>query len=68
MLFDMMSDNLGILCFHGGIIINTDNGIICNEESHEFLTATSDMSLNKLLRILYDQLGCNMFEIKVEIT
>jgi len=63
-----MSGNLGILCFHSGIIVNTDNDITSNGGSHEFLTTTLDMSLNKLSRILYDRLGWNMFEIKVEIT
>jgi len=67
-LFDIMADNLGILCFHSGIIISTGNGITCNGENHEFLIATSNMSLNKLLRILYDRLDWNMFEIEVEIT
>jgi hypothetical protein len=52
-----MSDNLGILCFHGGIIINTDNTITYNRDSHEFLTIISDMSLNELSRMLSDRLG-----------
>jgi hypothetical protein len=52
-----MSGSLGILYFHGGIIINNDNGITYYEESHEFLAATLDMSHNRLSRRLYDQLG-----------
>jgi hypothetical protein len=56
-LFDKIYDNLEILCFHDGIIINTDNGIIYNKGKYEFITATSDMSLNKLSRMLYDRLG-----------
>jgi len=52
-----MSVNLGILCFHNGIIVNTDNDITYNEESYEILTATLDISLNELSRILCDQLG-----------
>jgi hypothetical protein len=63
-----MFGNLGIFCFHNGIIANTDNGITYNGGSHEFLTTTLNMSLNKLSRILYDRLGWNMFEIKVAIT
>jgi hypothetical protein len=39
-LFDKISDNLGILYFHGCIIINTDNDITYNRGSHEFLTTT----------------------------
>jgi len=63
-----MFDNLKILCFHSGIIVNTDNGIAYNGGNHEFLTITSHMSLNELSRMLYDRLSCNMFEIKVEST
>jgi hypothetical protein len=57
-----MSNNLGILCFHGSSIVNTDNDITYNEGSHEFLIATLDMSINELSRILYDQLGWNYFK------
>lgn len=46
-----MSDNVGILSLRGGIIINTDN-ITYNREIHEFITATSNMSFNKLLNII----------------
>jgi hypothetical protein len=53
MLFDKISYNLRILCFNCGIIVNTDNDITYNEESHEFLTATLNMSLNELSRMLY---------------
>ena len=63
-LFDRMSSNFGILWFHDGIIINTDNDITYNGESHEFLTATLDshefltatldMSLNELYKMLCD--------------
>ena len=55
-LFDSMPDNLGILCLHGGIIVNTNNSIIYNGGIHEFLTITSNMSLNKLLKMLCDWL------------
>jgi hypothetical protein len=48
-----MFDNLKLLCLHGSIIVNTDNDITYNEESHEFLTATLNMSLNELSRMLY---------------
>jgi hypothetical protein len=58
--------NLGILCFHYGIIVNIDNDITYNEGSHEFLTVT--LNMYKLSRMLYDRLNWNMFEIKVEIT
>jgi len=61
-----MSCNLGILCFHYGIIVNIDNGMTYNGGSHEFLTAT--LNMYKLSRMLYDRLNWNMFEIKVEIT
>jgi hypothetical protein len=63
LLFHEISSNLGILCFHDGNIINTDNDIAYNGGSHEFLTATLDMSFNELSRMLYDQFVCNMFEI-----
>ena len=54
MLFDRMSCDFRILCFYDGIIINTDNDITYNGESHEFLTATLDMSLNELYKMLCD--------------
>jgi phosphosulfolactate synthase (CoM biosynthesis protein A) len=63
-----MSNILRILCFHDGIIVNTDNDITYNSGNHEFLIVTSDMSLNELLRILCDRLGYNIFEIEVKIT
>jgi hypothetical protein len=53
MLFDKISYNLRILCFNCSIIVNTDNDITYNEESHEFLTVTLNMSLNELSRMLY---------------
>lgn len=43
------------------------NGITYNEGIYEFLIATSDMSFNKLSKMLCDQYGWNMFKIKVEI-
>jgi hypothetical protein len=55
-----MSDNLGILCFYSDIIVNTDNDFTYNEGSHEFLIATSNMSLNELSRMLGDWLDYNM--------
>lgn len=39
-----------------------------NRESYEFITAASDMSFNKLSRILYDRLGWNIFEREAELT
>jgi hypothetical protein len=54
MLFDRMSSDFRILCFYDGIIINTDNDITYNGESHEFLTATLNMSLNELYKMLCD--------------
>jgi len=62
-----MSDNLEILYFHGGIIVNTNNSITYNWESHEFLTATSNMFLNELSRMLCDRHSWNMFEIDVKL-
>jgi hypothetical protein len=67
-LFDIIFDNLEILCFYGGIIVNANNAITYNGGSHEFLTATSYMLFNELSRVLYDWLGWNIFEIEVEIT
>jgi hypothetical protein len=55
--FDIMSVNLGILYFHSGITVNTDNDFTSNGGSYEFLTATSNMSLNELSRMLGDRLG-----------
>jgi len=37
-------------------------------ESNEFLTTILDMSLDELFGMLCNQLGRNMFEIKIEIT
>ena len=68
MLFSIIFDDLEMLHFHGGIIINTDNGITYNGGSHEFLIAILNISHNKLSRILCDRLGWNLFEIEVEIT
>jgi hypothetical protein len=67
-LFDRISGDLGILCFHGGIIVNTDNGITYNGGSHEFLIVTLDMFLNELSIMLCKQLDWNMFEMEVEIS
>jgi len=50
-LFDSMSDNLGILCFHGDIVINTGNDITYNGGIYKFLIVTLDMSLKELFRI-----------------
>jgi hypothetical protein len=55
-LSDRMYDNLEVLCFHGGIIVNIDNDITYNRESYEFPTDISDMSLNELPRMLRDRL------------
>ena len=68
MLLGRTSNNLGVLYFHGDIIVNVVNDITYNGGNHEFLIATSDMFLNDLSRMLCDQLDCNMFEIEVEIT
>jgi hypothetical protein len=54
MLFDKISCNLRILCFYNSIIVNTENDITYNGRSHEFLTATLDMSLNNLSRMFCD--------------
>jgi hypothetical protein len=63
-LFDIILDNLRIL-FNGSI---SDNCITYNRKSHEFLIVTSDMFLNKLLKMLCDRFGWDVFEIEVEIT
>jgi hypothetical protein len=67
-LFDNMYDNLEILCFHDGIVINTGNGITYNRGIYEFLTVTLNISLKELSRMLYDRPRWNIFEIEVEIT
>jgi len=67
-LFDNMYDNLGILCFHDGIVINTGNGITYNGGIYEFLTVTLNISLKELSRMLYDRPRWNIFEIEVGIT
>jgi hypothetical protein len=46
MLFDRISGNLEILCFHNGIIVNTNNGITYNGISYKFITATLGMFVN----------------------
>jgi hypothetical protein len=56
-LFERMSENLGILYFHDGIIVNISNGITYNVGSHEFLIATLEMSLNELSKMLCYRLG-----------
>jgi hypothetical protein len=55
-LSDRMYDNLEMLCFHCDIIVNTDNDITYNRESHEFATDILDMSLNELPRMLRERL------------
>jgi len=67
-LFNRISSNSGILYFHCSIIVNTDNDTTYNGGSHAFLSATSNMFLNKLSRMLCGLLGWNIFEIEVEIT
>ena len=68
MLFDKISSNLRILYLHGGIIVNTNNGITYNKRNYEFLTVILNMFIYRLFKMLCDQLGWNMFKIKVEIT
>ena len=68
MLFNRISGNFGMLCFHGGVIVNIDIGVTYNGRSHEFLIATLDISHNELSKMLCDQLDWNMFEIEVKIT
>jgi hypothetical protein len=63
-----MSCTIGILSLYSDTIINTENDITYNRGSNESLTTTLDMSLNEISKILYDQLGWNAPEIKVEIT
>ena len=63
MLFDRISSDLGILCFHNGITGNTNNCVSYNGGSHEFIIVTLDMFLNELSTMLCNQLGYNMFEI-----
>jgi len=43
-LFDTITNNIEILCFWGSIIVNTDNGIMYNRESHELSNAILDVS------------------------
>ena len=62
-LFDKMSSNLEILCFYGGIIVNTDNGITYNVGSHEFLTAILYMSLNDTTKRLMSSPKCRSVEV-----
>ena len=42
-LFNIISGNFKILCFHYGTIVNTDNAIIYNGGNYEFLTAILDI-------------------------
>jgi len=56
-LFDRISDNLRILCFHCSIIVGIENSITYNGGSHEFIIATSNMFLNELSKMLCDRLG-----------
>jgi hypothetical protein len=56
-LFDRISGNLGILCFHNGIIVNTNNDITYNGGSYKFLTAILGMSVNELSRMWLNQIG-----------
>lgn len=67
MLFDRISSNIEILCFYGGIIVNTNNGITYNGGSNEFLTVILDMSLTEISWLLYKRIGWNLFKIQVEI-
>jgi len=49
-----MFDNLRILCFLGGMIVNTNNDITYNGGSHEFLNVTLDIFHNELSKMLCD--------------
>ena len=42
-LFNRMFDNLEILSFHDGIVVNTENNITYNGGRHEVLVVTSDV-------------------------
>jgi hypothetical protein len=53
-LFDIISDDFKILYFHGVTIVSTNNNIIYNGRSHEFLIVILDMFLNELFKMLYD--------------
>jgi len=55
-----MSCNIEILCFYDDIIININNDIVYKREINKFLTTTLDMFINKLSKMLCDQLGCNI--------
>ena len=39
---------------HDSIIVNTDNIITYNGEIHELQTVTFNMSINELLKMLFD--------------
>jgi hypothetical protein len=43
-----MSHAVGIICFYGGTLSNTDNDTTYNGESNEFLTTLLKLSLNEL--------------------
>jgi hypothetical protein len=49
-----MSHAIGIICFYGGTLSNTDNGITYNRGSNEFLTTLLKLSLNELSKMSYD--------------
>jgi hypothetical protein len=66
-MFNIISSNSRILYFHCSIIVSTDNDITYNGKSHAFLSTISDMSLNKLSRMVCGLLGLNIFKIEVEI-
>jgi hypothetical protein len=53
-LFDRIFGNIGKLCLYIGTIINNNNSIISNGKGTKFLSATLNMSLNKLSTMLYD--------------
>ena len=52
-----MFDNIELLYFQGSSIVNTNNDIIYNGGSYEFIITTLKMSINKLSRMLCDRLG-----------
>jgi hypothetical protein len=59
---------MGLLCYYGGTIIDTNNGITYEGGSNEFFSLRLDSLFGELKNLVYECFGWNLSKIKVDIT
>ena len=59
---------MGFLCYYGGTIIDTNNGITYEGISNEFFSLRLDSLFDELENLVYEGIGWNLFKIEVDIT